>query len=234
VTAPAVEHGSSFAFALFLRRCLLWLAPVVAIWWLATPLYNRVLTSSTEVLVRLLEAPNPVTRLVPRRPHHFLVQRLDVRRPDGAPLGSVRVTDVHFPVVLTAVLFLAVPAPPDANGQSTGRSQRRSQRRAAANSRTGHQLSPWRRRLLFLGWALLVSFLFHLVSLVFWVEFVYATQLGQWSMEHYGAFARNFWGLGKHLLDLPFKLALPLILWCGFYFDLLTGESGVADDRTGA
>ena len=37
------------------------------------------------------------------------------------------------------------------------------------------------------------------------MKFVYATQLGAWSLAHYGAFARNFWGLGKHLLDLPFK-----------------------------
>jgi hypothetical protein len=55
------------------------------------------------------------------------------------------------------------------------------------------------------------------------VKFVYATQLGDWSMSHYGAFARNFWGLGKHLMDLPFKLALPLVLWAAFYFEPLMG-----------
>jgi hypothetical protein len=58
---------------------------------------------------------------------------------------------------------------------------------------------------------------------VFWV-FAYATQLGEWSQEHYGSFAQTFWGLGKHLLDLPFKFGLPLILFAGYYYDwLLSG-----------
>ena len=56
------------------------------------------------------------------------------------------------------------------------------------------------------------------------MKFFYATQLGQWSTEHYGPFARNFWGMGKHLLDLPVKLALPLVLWCGFYLRDLLGR----------
>ena len=48
-----------------------------------------------------------------------------------------------------------------------------------------------------------------------------ATQLGSWSLEHYGAFARNAYGLGKHLADLPFKLAFPLVLWTAFYWPLV-------------
>ena len=63
-----------------------------------------------------------------------------------------------------------------------------------------------------------------LVDLFFWVKFAYATQLGAWSAAHYGPFARNFWGLGKHVLDLPVKLALPFALWAGFYLRQLTGE----------
>ena len=76
---------------------------------------------------------------------------------------------------------------------------------------------PWRERLANLGWAVLIAVFFHLLLLFFFVKFVYATQLGAWSLAHYGAFARNFFGLGKHLLDLPFKLALPLVLWAAFY-----------------
>ena len=75
-----------------------------------------------------------------------------------------------------------------------------------------------RRRFENLGWALLVSVCFHILVLFFYVKFVYSTQLGAWSNEHYGAFAQNLWGFGKHLLDLPIKLALPFILWTGFYF----------------
>ena len=59
---------------------------------------------------------------------------------------------------------------------------------------------------------------------MFWVKFVYATQLGSWSAANYGPWQQNFWGLGKHLLDLPFKFSLPLLLWAGFYLrQLLPG-----------
>jgi hypothetical protein len=119
-----------------------------------------------------------------------LIGRLDFP-PQSEVVSSFRLTDLHFPVILLAALFLAVPG------------------------------VPWRERLSNLGVALVVTALFHLVLVLFWVKFVYATQLGDWSLEHYGALARNFWGLGKHLLDLPVKLALPLLLWAGFYVDRL-------------
>lgn len=102
-------------------------------------------------------------------------------------LSSVRVTDTHFPLIMLGAFFLAVPG------------------------------VRWRDRFEPLFWALAFSACFHIISLCFWVQFIYATQLGDWSLEHYGTFARNFWGLGKHLLDLPFKLASPLVLWAFFY-----------------
>lgn len=111
--------------------------------------------------------------------------------PQREVVSSFRATDLHFPVILLLALFLAVPD------------------------------VPWRDRLSNLGVALVVTALFHVVLVLFWVKFVYATQLGDWSLEHYGAFGRNFWGLGKHLLDLPVKLALPFLLWAGFYLDRL-------------
>jgi hypothetical protein len=105
-----------------------------------------------------------------------------------------RLTDVHFPLVLLLALFLAVPD------------------------------LPWRERLANLGYALLVAVFFHVLDVLFWVKFVYATQLGDWSLRQYGPFARNFWGMGKHLLDLPVKLALPLLLWSWFYLGRLLGR----------
>ncbi len=113
--------------------------------------------------------------------------------PDEEIVGSFRVTDLHFPAILLVALFLAVPD------------------------------TPWRERLANLGLALLVTAVFQVVLVLFWVKFTYATQLGAWSLERYGAFGRNAWGLGKHLLDLPVKLALPLLLWAGFYLDRLLG-----------
>jgi hypothetical protein len=100
---------------------------------------------------------------------------------------SVRTTDLHFPMILLGALFLAVPG------------------------------VPWRQRLENLALAGLAMAAFHLVLLYAWVQFVYATQLGAWSAQSYGPLARNVWGLGKHLLDLPFKLGLPLLLWAFFY-----------------
>jgi hypothetical protein len=133
---------------------------------------------------------------LPRRDTHFAF----VQRLDFPPAKSLvrsfRVTDMHFHFVLLGALFLAVPG------------------------------IPWRDRLSNLGWACLITVFFDIFLLFFYVKFVYATQLGAWSLEHYGPFARNFWGLGKHLLDLPFKLGLPLLLWAGFYARQLMGTDG--------
>jgi hypothetical protein len=130
---------------------------------------------------------------LPRRDTHFAY----VQRLDFPPAKSLvhsfRVTDVHFHFVLLGALFLGVPR------------------------------IRWRDRLGNFGWACLITVFFDIFLVFFYVKFVYATQLGDWSMSHYGSFARNFWGLGKHLMDLPFKLALPLVLWAAFYFEPLMG-----------
>jgi hypothetical protein len=124
---------------------------------------------------------------LPRRDDHFAY----VQRLDFPPAKSLvhsfRVTDLHFHFVLLGALFLAVPG------------------------------IAWRERMGNFGVACLITVFFDLFLLFFYVKFVYATQLGDWSLTHYGPFARNFWGLGKHLLDLPFKLSLPLVLWAAFY-----------------
>ncbi len=113
-------------------------------------------------------------------------------------LYSVRTTDVHFPLIMLIAFFLAVPG------------------------------VPWRQRLENLGWALLIAVFFHILSLFLWVKFAYATQLGSWSLENYSAWQRNFWGMAKHLADLPFKFAMPLLLWAGFYLRQLMA-SGTAN-----
>ncbi len=181
--APAGDRG---AWALrLIRNVLLWAIPLSALWWAATPFYNRFITVASGNLLKIAESPN-VTRLVPADPHYISIQRDDF--PPGKPNYRVRVTDLHFHLVLLGALFLAVPG------------------------------VPLKARLGPLGWALLVAVFFHILDLFFWVKFAYATQLGDWSTEHYGAFGQNFWGMAKHLTDLPFKLALPLALWVGFYY----------------
>ncbi len=168
------------------RSLLFWSLPAAVVWLLLTPFYNRFLSVAGEQLARLTEFPG-VTRLYIQETHQVLVTRSDMSGKQ-AFVYKFRLTDLHFNLILTVALFLAVPA------------------------------VEKRRRFENLGWALLVSVCFHILVLFFYVKFVYSTQLGAWSNEHYGAFAQNLWGFGKHLLDLPIKLALPFILWTGFYF----------------
>lgn len=174
-----------------IRNILLWIVPVWLIWTVLTPVYNRFLKTAAENLLLLTESPN-VSSLLVQDPHTTHIRRRDFP-PSRSLVGTVRVTDLHFHLVLLAALFLAVPD------------------------------VPWRERLANLGWAVLISVFFHLLLLFFWVKFVYATQLGSWSLAHYGPFARNLFGLGKHLLDLPFKLSLPLVLWAAFYIHRMLG-----------
>ncbi len=188
--APPVRR-SSWAGRL-VRNILLWILPVWAVWTLATPLYNRFLATAAENVLKIAESPN-VSDLLVQGAHMAHIQRLDFP-PARSLVGSLRVTDVHFHLVLLVALFMGVPG------------------------------VPWRQRLSNLSWALLISVFFHLLLFVFWVQFVYATQLGAWSLEHYGPFSRNLFGLGKHLLDLPFKLSLPLVLWAAFYIGRMMEE----------
>ncbi len=189
-----MSRGQGVWAYVFVRNVLLWLIPVAVFWLLLTPFYNRFLTQSTENLVRLGERPS-VTRLQIHQTHHFLITRTDMPPARGS-LGSVRITDTHFPLIMLGAFFLAVPG------------------------------VPWRRRLENLGWAVLASVFFHILSLALWVKFIYSTQLGSWSAANYTPFWQNFWGLAKHLADLPFKFALPLGLWAAFYLrNLLPGRS---------
>jgi hypothetical protein len=178
-------------FKAFVLRLLLLVIPIVLVWMALTPSYNSLLTSITNQAIRLSEDPT-VTTLTPAEKHYFLIHRRDLQgRGRDGSVNSVRVTDTHFPVIFATGLILAMPGVPLA------------------------------RRLRALAWVLAILFLFHLVSLFFWVKFTYATQLGSWSTQNYSVAGQRFWGLGKHLLDLPFKFAMPLILWSIFFVDRL-------------
>jgi len=119
------------------------------------------------------------------------IQRLDFPPSRQRLHPGFRVSDFHFHFILLLALFLGVPD------------------------------VPWRKRLENFAIAAIASAFFHILLGFFQAKFTYATQLGNWSLEHYGAFARNFYGLGKHLLDLPVKLAWPFALWAGFYLGMV-------------
>jgi hypothetical protein len=124
--------------------------------------------------------------------------------PSRALVQPFRVSDLHFHLILLAALFLGVPD------------------------------LPWRERLSNLAIAAMITVCYDIVLVIFVVKSAYATQLGAWSLANYGAFARNFYGLTKHLLDLPFKLALPLVLWSVFYLPQLLRAQGPAKAYTDA
>lgn len=159
---------------------VLWLIPATLVWIGAKDFLNVFLRINAEHLLHLGESPN-VSRLypAPQDDNYIFIERADFS-PARTRVASVRVTDVHFPLILLLALFLAVPG------------------------------ISWKERLKALGWALLVTVLFDIVLLYFWVQFYYA--------EQYGPLGRNLFGLGKHLLDLPFKLGLPLALFVVFHF----------------
>lgn len=196
--APPGRDRRSWAGRL-IRNILLWIVPVWLVWTVVTPAYNRFLKTAAENLLLLSESPN-VSHLLMQDRHTTHIQRRDFP-PSRSLVGSVRVTDLHFHLVLLAALFLAVPD------------------------------VPWRERLANLAWAALIAVFFHLLLLFFWVKFVYATQLGAWSLAHYGPVSRNLFGLGKHLLDLPFKLSLPLVLWAAFYIGRMLEGLGREPER---
>jgi len=184
----------------FLGYFLFWTPSVLVVWFFLTPAYNLFLVRTTETLLHAAESPN-VTRLTPYKKHHVVVTRTDLSTAKGK-LTTIKVTDVHFPLILLGAFFLAVP----------GR--------------------PLPKRLAFLGWAVLIACGVHLLTLFCQVKSFYANGLGEWSTAHYGEFGRNFWGLSQHLLNIPVKLALPFVLWAAFYLDVLLPESSSSKTKT--
>jgi hypothetical protein len=106
--------------------------------------------------------------------------------PPGAPHPGLPSPDLHFNFVLLTALFALRPR-------------------------------PWKQdnvvRFLL---AALCLYVVHVIFLVFEVESVYATRLGEWSAAHYGAFARNFWAAGFHFYQIAGRFAAPFVIWWSF------------------
>lgn len=106
--------------------------------------------------------------------------------PPGRPYPGLPTRDLHFNFVLLAALFALPPR-------------------------------PWKQQnvIRFLL-AVLSLFVVHVVFLIFQVEAVYATRMGEWSAANYGAFARNFWGAGFHFYQIAGRFAAPFAIWWVF------------------
>ncbi len=107
-------------------------------------------------------------------------------------LPALPLTEIHFNTIVLLTLFLALPRP---------HSRRQLER-------------------LFMAWTTL--FALQTLNLVFHVEFLYATSLGPWSLEHYGAFLRNLYGFLQYFFDLPVRLGAPLVLWVAYNWEILS------------
>ena len=103
--------------------------------------------------------------------------------PPSSPRPGLPAADLHFNVVLLAALF------------ALGR----------------HPLAPRAFARFWIAAAILAAV--HVIALVFQVEGLYATRLGDWSSAHYGAVARNFWAGGFHFYLVAGRFAAPFVLW---------------------
>jgi len=103
--------------------------------------------------------------------------------PPGSPHPGLPAADIHFNFVLLLALFAL-----------------------DRHFARGRHLA---RMLL----ALVVLWAVHVVALVFQVQSVYATNLGDWSAAHYGAVARNFWAGGFHFYQIAGRFAAPFAIW---------------------
>jgi len=103
--------------------------------------------------------------------------------PPAAPHPGLPSADLHFNFVLLASLFALHP-------------------------------HPWKTdRVARFLIAALCLYLVHVVFLVFEVESVYATRMGDWSAAHYGPAARNFWAAGFHFYQIAGRFAAPFAIW---------------------
>ncbi len=84
------------------------------------------------------------------------------------------------------------------------------------------------------GWQGLVSALLlltisHVMSLLWHVQYFYATALGPWSVANYSAFSREVLGGLQYFFDIAVTFTLPLLLWVGFFSQPVSSVLGLGD-----
>lgn len=120
--------------------------------------------------------------------------RIQVHRSDfrsGSGIPTVPLAENNFNLIVLLALCLALPRP---------FSRRQLER-------------------LFMGCCVL--YLTQTLNLVFHIKTLYATGLGEWSRQFYSDFARNVFGFGRYLTDLPGRFSFPFVIWLGFNWDLV-------------
>jgi hypothetical protein len=69
------------------------------------------------------------------------------------------------------------------------------------------------RNMLRFAIASVLMYFTHVLALVTEVMSIYVLRLGAWSGVHYGAFARNFWGVANHSYRFVLMFAIAFGLW---------------------
>lgn len=132
--------------------------------------------------------------------------RAEVHRSDfrtDSGIPAIPLTEKHFNTIVMLALFLALPRP---------FSRRQLER-------------------LFMGWCIL--YLTQTMNVVFHVKCLYALSLGEWSLQNYSDFARDFYGFWRYFTDLPGRFSFPFLIWLGFNWNLvvqLIGPRAVATE----
>ncbi len=106
-------------------------------------------------------------------------------------IPSIPLTEKHFNTIVLLALYLALPRP-------FGRRQ---------------------LERLFMGWCVL--YLTQTMNVFFHVKCLYAFSLGEWSIQNYSNFARDFYGFLRYFTDLPGRFSFPFLIWLGFNWDLV-------------
>ncbi len=120
--------------------------------------------------------------------------RAEVHRSDfrtDSGIPAIPLTEKHFNTIVMLALFLALPQP---------FSRRQLER-------------------LFMGWCIL--YLTQTMNVVFHVKCLYALSLGEWSLQNYSDFARDFYGFWRYFTDLPGRFSFPFLIWLGFNWNLV-------------
>lgn len=120
--------------------------------------------------------------------------KAEVHRTDfrtDSGIPAIPLTEKHFNTIVLLALFLAMPRP---------FSRRQLER-------------------LFMGWCIL--YLTQTMNLFFHVKCLYALSLGEWSLQQYSDFARDFYGFWRYFTDLPGRFSFPFLIWLSFNWDLV-------------
>ncbi len=114
--------------------------------------------------------------------------RAEIRRADfraDSAIPTVALTEIHFNTTVLLALFLSL-------------------RRPLSRRRLGRLTG---------GWSIL--FLSQVFNLAIHVKYLYASAMGEYSLQHFSDLSRNVYGLLQLTGDLPVRFSLPFVIWIG-------------------